>query len=195
MPKRARANKRRAVKDKKKGLKSIINEQSNLIILLAVLVVLTSTLFLSDSSITGFASTVNGTTKVNISTEVSITIPAALIDFGTCVPSSPGLNVSSSNLTTPDACSEGTYPSYMTIRNIGNVDIQIDVDANYTSNISAYTSPLIYGPGSTAGEFTFTGGNTSTSKGCYGTLANLTHFDASGSDQTLCSNLSSTNSQ
>jgi hypothetical protein len=196
MPKRAQANKRRATIKKSKGLRGILNEQSNLILLFAVLIILTGSLFLSDKGITGFASTVNGSTRVNISSEVSVNISYALIDFGTCVPGSGGLNISSNMSSTPSECDGGIFPSWFVVQNIGNVDIQLDIDAANSSNISAYTNPLIYCTDqcTTAGEFTWGAVNETDTDGCNGTLTeSLVHFDEQGSDQTICTSLEYSN--
>ena len=196
MPKRARINRKRAIKNKKKGINKVISEQANLIILFAVLVVLTGTLFLSDKGITGFASSVNGSTRVNISSEVSINISYDLIDFGTCVPGFGGLNISSNQTGSPSECSAGIFPSWFVVPNIGNVDISLGIDAANSSNISAYTNPLIYCTDqcTTDGEFTWGAVNETTTDGCNGTLTGaLTHFDEQGSDQTVCTSLEYSN--
>ena len=196
MPKKTQTSRRRKAKPKKTGFIVSMKQQNNLVLLAAVLILLTGGLFFTGDGITSWASTVDGRAQVNVTTQASISIPSSVIDFGTCTPGASGLNVSSSNLTAPSECTatNTTYPSWLRVKNIGNVNVSITVDATHTSNRTAdsgaATDKFVYGARPAPGEFRFTVTNRSATLGCEGDLAtNGTHFDAWGGPQNACTSL------
>lgn len=173
MPKKTHSKQKKRTTQKKNDFRTILHNQSNIMLLLAILIILTGSLILTGGQITGFATTLNGTTYVNVTSEVSIQLSDDNINFGTCVPGASGINVSSHNTTKPTECqSDGQYPDFMTVRNIGNQNISLTVGVA-TDNESFV--------GGTDSEFTYSGWNETASgtSGCNGTLmSNYTKVSA-----------------
>jgi hypothetical protein len=186
MAKKTQSSKKR-IRKNTKGIRHTLNKQSNLILLIAVLLFLTGAMVVSDGGITGFASRVNGSTNITVSTAVSLQLVDGVIDFGTCTPGYLGINVSSENLSSPIECTGGTYPDFMTVRNIGNVDIDLTIDAY------AVSGTLF---GGTNPEFTYGALNESGTIGCNGTyVTGYNAFDSVTNPQNLCDSLEYTNSR
>jgi hypothetical protein len=151
-----------------------------------------------QQQLTGFASEDSGTARINISTEMGITVDPTnnIINFGTCSRPISGTATISSKMTeaeinATDVSCTGTYggnttnptdfPANITIQNTGNVETNITIRTNVTG------TDLL---GGTGNKIYFTGNNNSANAGCIGTLEEeWVELAATGTDYEICSSL------
>ena len=156
--------------------------------------------------ITGFAGTETGKVNVTIASVSSITIPDAVIDFGSCSPNaSTGTNVSSNNSNewgAPGVCTKAgaavAESDNITVQNDGNKNINISVKTSAIAGATFIggTDPGFYyttrNASNREGCFNITGhGHTSPSNfdGTTGMQLNWQSFVAADTEYLACTNL------
>jgi len=87
-------------------------------------------------SATGFASSL-GRVNVTVGSTTAIDVIAGLIDFGVCAPPSTGLTEDSNN-TQASGCTAPALPQAITIKNIGNVYVNVSAQSSLTGSNSNF---------------------------------------------------------
>ncbi len=151
-------------------MQQISNKTLTLLLLAAIIVSVTGTIMsinrinrLLQVPVVGMASS-SGTGMVNvtIAAQTSITATDAIIQFGSCSPTTNyGCNVSSNVSSAECSCTGGNWPDNLTIKNDGNRDV------NVTVQTGSLASSFIGGTTPYGAEMYFSTRNASDNRGCY----------------------------
>lgn len=184
----------------------ISNRALAMFLLAAIVVTLGGTIVslnkLDSVSTTGLATTDTGTGNVSISVgeTVSIILDDDTFDFGTCTPSnSVDLNVNTTSAGDATCDSDANDP--FEIRNDGNVDVNVTVNASQVGDKSggslladggAGTSAIYYESASDGSRSAGAGTDGPGAGGCQsGAVGSWTEFTSTSTEYIVCSNLTS----
>ena len=190
-------------------MKQISNKTLTFLLLAAIVISITGTILNINrvnqlipqmTLITGMASS-TGTGMVNVSVAgtTSITALDSQINFGSCSPATDvGCNVTSNASAAQCSCTSGNWPDNITIKNDGNRNINVTVQA------SVLASTFIGGSTPSGAEMWFSVRNSSNTPGCFNSSAatvpsgfdgttgmqwNWQNFSAANTGYLACQNL------
>lgn len=151
---------------------------------------LVSIVFLSantfDSSLVGHATVSNGTVTIMIDDTLEISLTNETINFGTCALNlSEGYALLDSSLSNDSVnnadCFGGVFPSFLVVRNIGNILANVSVSFNESGNDFFKDSDS---------WLAYMTNNTTATGGCVGNLQNLfVNITTANTSSLACDNL------